>query len=41
MGYSLDPVTSDCYEGTTYLINKFGITDEKSKVESDLREYRQ
>ena len=30
MGYSLDPVTSDCYEGTTCLINKFGITDEKT-----------
>ena len=29
MGYSIDPITDDCYEGTTCLINKFGITDEK------------
>ena len=28
MGYSIDPITDDCYEGTTCLINKFGITDE-------------
>ncbi len=29
MGYSIDPITDDCYEGTTCLINKFCITDEK------------
>ena len=29
MGYSIDPITDDCYEGTTCLINKFGIIDEK------------
>ena len=29
MGYSIDPLTADCYEGTTCLINKFGIRDEK------------
>ena len=28
MGYSIDPITADCYEGTTCLINKFGIKDE-------------
>ncbi len=28
MGYSMDTITADCYEGTTCLINKFGITDE-------------
>ena len=28
MGYSLDPIASDCYEGTFCLINKFGIKDE-------------
>ena len=29
MGYSIDPVTADCYEGTACLINKFGIKDDK------------
>ena len=24
MGYSIDPISADCYEGTTCLINKFG-----------------
>ena len=32
MGYSIDPITDDCYEGTTCLINKFGIADEKKLV---------
>ena len=27
MGYSIDPVSANCYEGTTCLINKFGIKD--------------
>lgn len=29
MGYSIEPITADCYEGTTCLVNKFGITDEQ------------
>lgn len=29
MGYSIDSLNSDCYEGTTCLINKFGIKDDK------------
>ena len=29
MGYSIEAETTDCYEGTNYLINKFNITDEK------------
>lgn len=29
MGYSIDPISADCYESTTCLINKFGIKDEK------------
>lgn len=29
MGYSINPITNDCYEGTTCLINKLGIKDEK------------
>lgn len=29
MGYSIDDVTTDCYEGTACLINKFGIKDDK------------
>lgn len=28
MGYSINPITNDCYEGTTCLINKLGIKDE-------------
>lgn len=33
MGYSMDPSTANCYEGTTCLINKFGIRDEKKLAE--------
>ena len=29
MGYSLDPISADCYEGTFCLINKLGIKDEE------------
>ncbi len=29
MSYSITPELSDCYENTSCLINKFGITDEK------------
>lgn len=29
MGYSIEATTADCYEGTTCLINKFGIKDDK------------
>ena len=29
MAYSINALTSDCYEGTTCLINKFDINDEK------------
>lgn len=28
MSYSIDAITSDCYEGTSCLINKFGIKDD-------------
>jgi len=36
MGYSIDPLSADCYEGTTCLINKLGITDERklSQIET-------
>ena len=36
MGYSIDAVTNDCYDGTTCLINKFQIKDEGllSEIES-------
>ncbi len=30
MGYSLDALTDNCYEGTTVLKNKFDIKDEKN-----------
>ena len=38
MSYSTDPITSDCYEGTTCLINKFNITDEEklASLEADI-----
>lgn len=38
MGYSVDAVTDNCYEGTSCLINKFNIRDEKKliEVESDI-----
>ena len=32
MRYSIDPISADCYEGTTCLINKFGIKDEKKTL---------
>ena len=28
MGYSIDAITADCYEGTTCLVNKFNIKDQ-------------
>ena len=36
MGYSIDPISADCYEGTTCLINKLNITDERklSQIET-------
>ena len=33
MAYSLNPSSDNCYEGTTCLINKFGIKDEKKLSE--------
>ena len=38
MSYSLDPLRDDCYEGTTVLINKFGIKDDAKldMVERDI-----
>lgn len=38
MSYSLDPLQDDCYEGTTVLINKFGIKDDAKldMVERDI-----
>lgn len=29
MSYSIDAITSDCYDNTNCLINKFNIKDEK------------
>lgn len=38
MSYSLEPLQNDCYEGTTVLINKFGIKDNSKldMVERDI-----
>lgn len=33
MGYSIDAITEDCYEGTSCLINKLGIKDDKKLSE--------
>ena len=33
MAYSLNPSSSNCYEGTTCLINKFDIRDEEKLAE--------
>lgn len=33
MGYSVDAITQDCYEGTSCLINKLGIKDDKKLME--------
>lgn len=37
MSYEINTLTADCYEGTTCLINKFGIANEKQleKIEAD------
>ena len=32
MSYSIDVITDDCYEGTSCLINKFDIRDEKRLI---------
>ena len=38
MAYSLNPSSANCYEGTTCLINKFGVKDEKrlSELEAQI-----
>jgi len=33
MKYSLDPSSENCYEGTTCLVNKFNIRDDKKLLE--------
>lgn len=33
MAYSVNSITSDCYEGTTCLINKYDIHDEAKLAE--------
>ena len=42
MGYSIDPISTNCYPGTTVLINKFDIRDEEklNEVESVLASVR-
>ena len=38
MSYSVDPISDNCYEGTTCLINKFDIHDEETlaKIEAQI-----
>ncbi len=38
MKYELNPLTSDCYDGTSCLINKLNIKDEKipDQIEADI-----
>ena len=42
MGYSIDPISANCYPDTTVLINKFDIRDEEklNEVESVLASVR-
>ena len=42
MGYNIDPISANCYPGTTILINKFDIQDEEklNEVESVLSSAR-
>jgi len=42
MGYSIDPISANCYPGTTILINKFDIRDEEklNEIESVLSSAR-
>lgn len=42
MGYSIDPISDNCYPGTAVLVNKFDIRDEKklNEVESVLSSVR-
>ena len=42
MGYSIDPISANCYPDTTVLINKFDIRDEVklNEVESVLASVR-
>ena len=35
MPYSLDPISADCYPGTSVLINKFNIRDEETLGEAE------
>ena len=35
MSYSIDPLTEDCYPGTTVLQNKLGIMDEAQLEEAE------
>ena len=34
--YSLDPIAANCYPGTTVLINKFGIRDDKKLLLAEI-----
>ena len=35
VAYSIDPISANCYPGTTILINKFDIRDELTPSEAD------
>ncbi len=35
MGYSIDPISDNCYPGTTVLINKLDIRDEQTLNEAE------
>ena len=35
MGYSIDPISANCYPGTTVLINKLDIRDEETLIEAE------
>lgn len=37
MAYSIDPLSANCYPGTTILINKFDIRDEAILVMASIK----
>ena len=36
MGYSIDPISANCYSGTTVLINKFDVREEEKLNEVEV-----
>lgn len=37
--YSMESTQENCYPGSTVLVNKFGLTDQNKRSESEYKEY--